>query len=95
LCDDGTAETACAGAEVEDIVGVADGVFVVLDDEDGVAEVAQFFESLNEATIIALVKTDGGLVEHVKDAAQAGADLSSEADALAFAARERGGISIE
>ena len=42
--DDVAAELAGAGAEIEDIVGVADGVFVVLDDEDGVAEVAQRFE---------------------------------------------------
>ena len=42
--DDLAAETAGAGAEVEDVVGVADGFFVVLDDEDGVAEVAEGFE---------------------------------------------------
>ena len=42
--DDVAAVLAGAGAEVEDVVGVADGVFVVLDDEDGVAEVAEVFE---------------------------------------------------
>ena len=41
LGDDVTAEAACAGAEIENIVGVADGFFVVFDDEDGVAEIAQ------------------------------------------------------
>ncbi len=41
LGDDVAAEAAGAGAEVEHVVGVADGVFVVFDDEDGVAEVAQ------------------------------------------------------
>ena len=39
--DDVAAVAAGAGAEVEDLVGVADGVFVVLDDEDGVADVAR------------------------------------------------------
>ena len=39
--DEEAAVFAGAGAEVEDVVGFADGVFVVLDDEDGVAEVAQ------------------------------------------------------
>ena len=38
------AMTAGAGAEVDDIVGAADGFFIVLDDENGVAEVAQIFE---------------------------------------------------
>jgi hypothetical protein len=74
---------------------VADGVFVVLDDEDGVAEVAKLDEGFDEAVVVALVEADGGLVEHVEDAAQAGADLCGEADALAFAAGERGGVAVE
>ena len=95
LGDDMAAEAAGAGAEVEDIVGVADGVFVVFDDEDGVAEIAQPYESLDEAGVVALVQADGGLVEDVEHAAEARADLRGEADALAFAAGERGGIAIE
>ena len=71
LGDDVAAEAACAGAEVEDVVGVADGVFIVLDDEDGVAEVAQSLERLNEAVVVALMEADGGLVEHVENAAEA------------------------
>ena len=93
--DDVAAETAGAGAEVEDVVGVADGVFVVLDDEDGVAEVAEVFEGLDEALVVALVEADGGLVEDVEHAAEARADLGGEADALAFAAGERGGVAVE
>ena len=95
LGDDVAAQAAGAGAEVEDIVGVADGVFIVLDDEDGVAEVAELFEGLDEAVVVALMQADGGLVEHVEDAAQARADLGGEADALAFAAGERGGVAVE
>jgi hypothetical protein len=38
------------------------------------------------------VQADGGLVEHVEHAGQAGADLRGEPDALAFAARQRAGI---
>ena len=95
LGDDVAAEAARAGAEIEHVVGVADGVFVVLDDEDGVAEVAQLLQRLDEAVVVALVQADGGLVENVEHAAQAGADLRGEADALAFAAGERGGVAIE
>ena len=42
------AEFACAGAEVEQVVGGADDVGVVLDDEDGVAEVAQVLHDADE-----------------------------------------------
>ena len=95
LGDDVAAQAAGAGAEIENIVGVADGLFVVLDDEDGVAQVAQPFEGLDEAVVVALMQADGGLVENVEHAAQAGADLRGQADALAFAAGERGGIAVE
>ena len=95
LGDDVAAQAACAGAEIEHIVGVANGFFVVLDDQDGVAEVAESFEGLDQAVVIALVEADGGLVEHVENAAQAGADLRGQADALALAAGERGGVAVE
>ena len=36
-----------------------------------------------------------GLVEDVEDAAETRADLSGEANALAFAARESGGAAVE
>jgi len=37
------------------------------------------------------MQADRGLVEHVKHAGEAGADLGGQADALALAARERAG----
>ena len=95
LGDDVSAEAAGAGAEVEDIVGRADGVFIVLDDEDGVAEIAEADEGLDEPAVVPLMKADGGLVEDVEDTAEAGANLRGEADALAFAAGEGGGVAIE
>ena len=93
--DDVAAQASCAGAEIEHIVGVADGVFVVLDDQDGVAQVAQPFQRLDEALVVALVQADGGLVENVEHAAQPRADLRGQADALALAAGERGGVAVE
>ncbi len=52
-------------------------------------------EGLDQAHVVALMEADGGLVENVEHAAQARADLCGEADALAFAAGERGGVAIE
>jgi hypothetical protein len=40
-------------------------------------------------------KADGGLVENVEHAAQPRADLRGQADALALAAGERGGVAVE
>ena len=89
--DDVAAVDAGAGADVEHVVGGADGVLVVLDHDHGVAEVAQALERFEQARVVALVQADRGLVEHVEHAGQAGADLRGEADALALAAGQRAG----
>ena len=80
-----------AGPDVEHVVGGADGVLVVLDDDDGVAEVAQALEGFEQPRVVALVQADRGLVEHVEHAGQPRADLRGEANALALAAGERAG----
>ena len=78
-----------AGADIDDVVGGHNRVLVVLDDDDGVAEVAQVLERAEQAVVVALVQADGGLIQHVEHAGEAGADLRGEADALAFAAGQR------
>ena len=80
-----------AGADVDDPVGGADGVLVVLDDDQRVAQVAQPDQRLDEPAVVALVQPDGRLVEHVEHADQPGADLGGQPDALRLAAGERPG----
>src|SRR5256885_14615236 len=70
------------------VVGGADRLFVVLDDEHGVPEVAQLAQRLEQPGVVALMQADGGLVEDVEHADQAAADLGREADALRLAARQ-------
>ena len=84
-----------AGAEVHHVVGAANGFFVVLDDEHGVAKVAQLFERGNQAVVVARVQADGWLVQHVEHAAQLRADLRGQANALRLAAGKRGGGAIQ
>jgi hypothetical protein len=74
---------------------MADGVFIVLDDEHSVAEVAKLDERFDQPVVVALMKTDGGLVENIENAAQLGADLRGEADALAFAAGESRRVAVK
>ena len=89
------AGVARAGAEVHHVVGAANGFFVVLDDEHGVAQVAQLFERGDQAVVVARVQADGRLVEHVEHAAQARADLRGQANALRFAAGKRCGGAVQ
>src|SRR4029079_8752110 len=78
-----------ARADVDDPVGAADGVLVVLDDDEGVAEVLEPDQGLDEPLVVALVEPDRRLVEDVEDADQARADLGGQPDALGLAAAER------
>ena len=77
------------GTDVDDVVGGADGLLVVLDDDDRVAQVPQPLQGPDEALVVALVQADGGLVEDVEHAHEAAADLAGQADPLGLAARER------
>ena len=63
------------GPDVDDVVGDADRLLVVLDDDHGVAEVAQADQRVDEPVVVALVQPDRRLVEHVEHADEAAADL--------------------
>ena len=72
-----------------DVVGRPDRLLVVLDDDDGVAEIAQPRQRRQQLAVVALMQADRRLVEHVEHAGQVRADLRREPDALPFAARQR------
>jgi hypothetical protein len=78
-------------AHVDDIVGVQDGFFIVLDHQHRIAQVAQALEADQKAAVVALVQADRRLVQHIEDAGQARSDLAGQADALALAAAEGAG----
>ena len=86
--DDLAAVLTRAGADVDDPVGVTDGVLVVLDHDQGVAEVLEADQGLDQPLVVALVEADRRLVEDVEDADQAGADLGRQPDPLGLTAAE-------
>ena len=84
-----------AGPEIDHVVGRPDRLLVVLDDDDGVAEIAQARQRRQQLAVVALVQADRRLVEHVQHAGQVRADLRRQPDALPFAARQRRGAAAE
>ena len=70
-------------------------LLVVLDDEHGVAEVAQPLERPDQLVVVALVEPDRRLVEDVEDADELRADLRREPQPLRLAAGERRGRAVE
>ena len=67
----------------------------MLDDEDGVAEVSQSRERMQQPVVVAGVEPNGRLIQHVENAAEAGTDLRGQADALGFTAGKRGRRTIQ
>ena len=82
-------------AHVDDVVGRAHGLLVVLHHDDGVAQVAQPQQRVDEPPVVALVQADGGLVQDVEDAHQTGADLGGQPDALGLSPGERAGAAVQ
>ena len=93
--DHATALLARAESQIDDVIGDADHVGVVLDDDHGVALVAELPEDVDEPLVVARVQADRRLVEHVERADQRRAERRREVDALRLAARERGRQAVE
>ena len=91
LGDDMPAMDAGARPHIDDPIGGADRLLVVLDDDDRVAEVAQPLQGREQAPVVALVQPDRRLVQHVEHPGQARADLRGQPNALALAAGQRAG----
>jgi len=86
--DQAAAMPSRAGAEIDDIVRAANGLFIVLHDQHGVAQVAQVFERSQQPAVVAVVQADRRLVQHIQHAAQLRANLRGQPDALSLAARQ-------
>ena len=84
-----------AGADVDEIVGGPHGVLVVLHHDEGVAQIPQAAEGGQQLVVVPLVQADGGLVQDIQHPHQRGADLGSQADALALAAGQGGGRPVQ
>ena len=80
-----------ARTDVDGPVGGPDGVLVVLDHDQGVAQVAQPDQGLDQPAVVPLVQPDARLVQHVQHPDQAGADLGGQPDPLRLAAGQAGG----
>lgn len=78
-----------AGADVDDVVGGANGVFVMFNDNDRVAQITQVDKRTEQAFVITLVQADGGLIQHVHHANQPRANLARQTNTLRFTAGER------
>ena len=78
-----------AGTDIDDPVGMANDVELVLDDEQRIAGRLQPVERAQQRLGVGRMQTRGRLVQHIDDAEQIGADLRREPQPLQFARRQR------
>ena len=81
----------CAGTDIHNPVRCAHGVFVVLYHDQGITQVAQALQSIDQSRIVALVQTNRGLVQHVEHPHQPRTDLGGQANALGLSSRQSAG----
>ena len=86
---------AAAGTEIDDQIGGLDRRLVVLDDQHACCPCPSAAEGAEQHGVVARMQADGRLVEDVADAAQVGAELRRQADALRLAAGQRVGAPVE
>ena len=60
----------------------------MFDHDDWIAKIPQAAQRDEQPVIILLMQTDTGFIEHIEHAGQARPDLTREADALGFPARQ-------
>lgn len=88
LGDDMAPVDSRAGPHIHDPVCVPDRVLVVFHDDQGITQVPEPAERVDQLLVIPLVEPDGGLVEDVEDTHQVRTDLRCEPDSLGFSPRE-------
>ena len=84
-----------ARAHVHHVVGLQDGLGVVLHHHHGVAQVPEGLQGGEQFPGVPGMQADAGLIQDVEDAAQLGADLGGQADALGLAAGQGAGGPVQ
>jgi hypothetical protein len=59
-----------SGSKVNHIISAANGLFIMLDYEHGVAQIAQLFERFQQSGIVPVMQADRGLIKDVQNASQ-------------------------
>ena len=83
-----TTVLASTRTNVNNPIGCANGVFIVLDNHDSVPKIAQTNKSFNQSMIVALMQSNAWFVKHVQRAHKSRANLTCKTDPLRFSASQ-------
>ena len=80
--------SACLRTDIYNPVGSSHHILIMFYYDDGITQVAQFLQTVDESLVVSLVQTDTWLIEDVEHIDELAANLGSKTDALAFTTRE-------
>lgn len=78
----------CAWAKLDEVICTAESFLIVLDEDEGVSEVAKMEEEIEKAGVIGGVEADAGFIENIEYARETSTDLGGESGAPGFSARK-------
>ena len=74
--------------DVKQIIGGTDRVFVVLDNQDRVADIPEVFENFYQPRVIARMQADARLIENIEGTDEQRTQICRKLNALSLAARQ-------
>jgi hypothetical protein len=80
--DDFSPEATGIRTYIDEVIGSAHDLLVVLHHDDGVAYSLQFLEHMDETVGISRVETDAGFIEDIQRAHETASETRREVDAL-------------
>src|SRR5205807_3278613 len=75
-------------AKIDDVVSLADGLFIVFDHHNAIALLLQTVQCAQQLCIVAWVQTDSGFIEDITHTTQVRAQLRRQTETLRFPARQ-------
>ncbi len=71
---------------IDNMVGRGDSVFIMLNHNNGIAQISESHQGLEESFIITLVQANRGLVKDIHHTHKASTNLAGQPDTLGFTA---------
>jgi hypothetical protein len=90
LKDEVTTLLTSPGAEIDNVIGRDDRVVVMLDNNNGIVEIAKLPQRLQKPVVVPLVKPDAGFIENIEYPREARTYLGGKTDPLRFAGGQGG-----
>ena len=81
--------------QIDHIVCALNSVGVVLHNQDGIAQIPQLDQCIEETVVIPGMKADRGFIKNVEYAAELRSNLCCQTNSLGFSARQRGSRAVE